>query len=119
MVQSLSSKVDIVIKGVYYGVFTSYGNIMIGNGGFEFYNEKNVQKNLQISWDKIDYVTALVLFKGKWIPRFCIYTKDKSTYYFSCKKPKTILKEIGKYIPHDKMYRSLGFLQKIKDKFKK
>ena len=117
MVKSLNSKVDLVIKGTYHNWIVEYGDIMIGNAGFEFYNSRNVRKCVQINWDNIECVTAIVLFKGKWIPRFCIYTKDKITYNFSVKKPKKVLKIISHYISSDNMYRSLGFFKSIKQKF--
>ena len=44
---------------------TTYGNIMIGDKAFEFYNEKNVQDFIQIPWTEVDRVEASVLFKKK------------------------------------------------------
>lgn len=117
MVQSLNSKVDLVIKGTFYGVFPDYGQIMIGNAGFEFYNNFNPSKCIQIKWESIDTIVASVRLKGKWIPRFAICVKN-NTYYFSSKDNKTVLRAINKYIEADKMFRTLSIFDSIKNKFK-
>ena len=41
MVQSINSKVDLVMAGTSYMGLTDYGKIMIGNKGFEFFNERD------------------------------------------------------------------------------
>lgn len=119
MVKSLNSKVDLVIKGAYHNWIVEYGDIMIGNVGFEFYNSRDVRKFIQINWDKIECVTALVLFKGRWIPRFSVYTKDNKTYIFSSKEPKKVLKAIRNYIPSDRVCRALTLFKSIDKKLKK
>lgn len=48
---------------------------MIGDKGFEFFNEQNVENYIQIPWQEIEYVVVSIIFKGKWIPRFAIQTK--------------------------------------------
>lgn len=117
MIQSLNSKVDLVIDATFYSHFPDYGKIMIGNGGFEFYSNSNPKKCIQISWSLIDSIIASVMFKGKWIPRFAITTKNNKTYYFSSKEPKKVLRAINIYIPSDKMFRSLNTFDRIKQKF--
>lgn len=116
MVQSLNSKVDLVTKGTFYGIFPDYGQIMIGNVGFEFYSNSNPKKCIQIRWETINSIIASVKFNGKWIPRFAICIKN-NTYYFSAKDTKKVLNAINKYIQADKMFRSSSIFDSIKKKF--
>jgi hypothetical protein len=114
MVQSINTKVDFVTDATSYMGLTDYGKIMIGDKGFEFYNGRNAQKFIRISWDEVDYVIASVMFKGKWIPRYAIRTKKNETYTFSSKHPKNVLREIRKYVKPERMVRSLTFFQVVK-----
>lgn len=75
MVQSLNTKVDLVIDATAFTGLTDYGKIMIGDKGFEFYNDRDTRKYIQIPWEEVEYVIASVMFKGKWIPRYAIETK--------------------------------------------
>ena len=95
MVQSINSKVDLVMAGTSYMGLTDYGKIMIGNKGFEFFNERDVNKYIQIPWDEVDKVIASVMFRGRFIPRFAIQRKKmglfrlqpkiQRSYYERCK----------------------------------
>lgn len=114
MVQSLNSKVDMTVAGTSYLGLTDYGKIMIGDKAFEFYNDRDVQKFIQIPWEEVEYVIASVMFKGKWIPRYAIRTKANGTYTFSSKKPKDTLRAIRVYVPSDHMVHSLTFFQVIR-----
>lgn len=114
MVQSLNTKVDLVVKANSYAGLTDYGKIMIGDRGFEFYNERDARKFIQIPWEEVDYVVASVMFKGKWIPRFAIQTKKNGTYSFSSKDPKKVLRAIRKYIDSSHLVRSLSFVDVLK-----
>lgn len=64
MVQSINTKVDLVIEGTSHMGLTDYGKIMIGDKGFEFFNDRDVRKNIQIPWTEVDLVIASVMFKG-------------------------------------------------------
>ena len=79
MAQSINTKVDLVMNGTSYLGLNSYGKIMIGDKGFEFFNERNVDDYIQIPWEEVDYIIASVLFKGKKIPRFAVQTKKNGT----------------------------------------
>ncbi|MET1247256.1 DUF956 family protein [Sporolactobacillus sp. STCC-11] len=114
MVESINTKVDFVTKATSYMGLTDYGKIMIGDKGFEFYNERNAQKYVRIAWEEVDYVIASVMFKGRWIPRYAIRTKKNGTYTFSSKHPKKVLREIRKYVKPERMVRSLTFFQVVK-----
>lgn len=98
MVQSINTKVDLVINGTSHIRMTDYGKIMIGDKGFEFYNTRDARKFIQIPWEEVDSVIASVMFKGKWIPRYAIKTKSDGTYTFSSKDPKKVLRTIREYV---------------------
>ena len=114
MVQSLNTKVDLTIKGISYLKLNNYGKIMVGDKAFEFYNETNIRNYIQIPWEEVDSVVASVMFKGKWIPRFALITKNSGNFTFSSRNNKALLRAVNKYIPSDKMLRSLTFFGTLK-----
>ena len=114
MVQSINTKVDLVIDATGFTGLTDYGKIMIGDRGFEFYHARDTRKFVQIPWEEIDYVIASVMFKGKWIPRYAIQTKKNGTYTFSSKEPKKVLRAIRKYVDPSRMVHSLSFFDVVK-----
>jgi hypothetical protein len=118
MVQSLNTKVDLVIDATSHMGIAEYGKIMIGDKGFEFFNSRDVRKFVQIPWEEVDYVIASVMFKGKWIPRYAIRTKRNGTYTFSSKDPKKVLRVIREYVDPKHMVQSLSFLDVIKRSLK-
>lgn len=111
MVESINTKSELVEKGSSLQGIPTYGKIMIGDRGFEYYNERNVRDFCQIPWEEIAYVIVSVNFKGKWIPRFAIQTKKNGTYTFSSHDPKKVLRQIREHIPADKIRKSLTFFQ--------
>ncbi|AWI13145.1 DUF956 family protein [Caldifermentibacillus hisashii] len=123
MVQSINTKVDLVIDATSHLGLPEYGKIMIGDKGFEFYNDRDARKFIQIPWEEVDYVIASVMFKGKWIPRYAIQTKRNGTFSFSSKEPKKVLRAIREYVDPNQMVQSLSFFDVVKrglkSKFKK
>ncbi|MDY0404183.1 DUF956 family protein [Virgibacillus sp. 179-BFC.A HS] len=117
MVQSINTKVDLVIDATSHISLSEYGKIMIGDKGFEFFNKRDVRKYIQIPWEEVDYVIASVLFKGKWIPRYAIRTKRNGTYTFSS-NPKRVFRAMREYVDPNRMVRSLTFFDVIKRNFK-
>ncbi len=125
MVQSLNTKVDFSIKATSMRGLTTYGdimvgdkafefyNIMVGDKAFEFYNERNLRDFVQIPWQEVDRVEASVLFNKK-IARFVIFTKDKNHFTFSTRDNKKTLRAVNQYIPGDRLLRSLSFFDVIK-----
>lgn len=111
MVESLNSKVELVSKATSYFRMAEYGKIMLGDKGFEFYNEKDVNKFIQIPWEEIDIVIASVMFGGKWIPRFAVRTKNSGTYTFSSQNTKKTLRVIRDHLSNEQVVRSLSFFQ--------
>lgn len=123
MVQSINTKVDLVTDATSYIGIPDYGKIMIGDKGFEFFNNRDAHKFIQIPWEEVNFVVASVMFKGKWIPRYSIKTKRNGMYSFSSKEPKKVLRAIRKYVDPNHMVQSLSFFDVIKgglkSKFKK
>lgn len=118
MVQSINTKVDLVMDATAFTGLTDYGKMMIGDQGFEFYNARDTRKFIQIPWEEVDQVIASVMFKGKWIPRYAIKTKKNGTYTFSSKEPKKVLRAIREYVDPAHMVQSLSFWDIIKRAFK-
>ena len=54
MAQSQNTKVDFSIKATSLNGLTNYGDVMVGDKAFEFYNEKNKEDFIQIPWEEID-----------------------------------------------------------------
>lgn len=118
MVQSINTKVDLVSDATSHMGISEYGKIMIGDKGFEFFNSRDARKFIQIPWDEVDFVTASVMFKGKWIPRYAVQTKLNGKYIFSSKEPKKVLRAIRNYVDPSHMVQSLSFFDVIKRGFK-
>lgn len=114
MVQSINTKIDLTIDATSYLGVADYGKIMIGDQGFEFFNNRDTRKFVQIPWEEVDYVVASVVFKGKWIPRYAIQTKKNGTYSFASKEPKKVLRAIREYVDPSHMVQSLSFFDVIK-----
>ena len=113
MVQSLNTKVDFTIEATSYLGIASYCKVMVGDKAFEFYNEKNIRDYIQIPWEEVDYIMASVMFKGKWIPRFAIETKNNGRFTFSTRHNKALLRSVNQYISSERLVRSLSFFQVI------
>lgn len=113
MVESLNSSVDFTSKATSYFGVTSYGKLIVGNHGVEYYNDSNEKDFIQIPYKEIEQVIASIMFKGKWIPRFAIVTKANGNFTFSTRDNKRFLKTLSKYIESDRLVRSLSFFQVI------
>ncbi|MDD6795062.1 MAG: DUF956 family protein [Clostridiaceae bacterium] len=114
MVQSINTKVDLVMDSTAFTGLNDYGKIMIGDKAFEFYNDRDPRKFIQIPWEEVESVIASVMFKGKWIPRYAIKTKKNGTYTFASKDTKHVLRAVRNYVDPANMVRSLSFFQVLK-----
>lgn len=112
MAQSQNTKVDLATPATSFMGLSTYGNVMVGDRAFEFYNERNPEDYIQIPWSEVDYVSASVLF-GRFIPRFAIFTKENGSFSFSTKNNKATLRAVRAYVPADRMLRSPTFLNVI------
>ena len=113
MAQSQNSTVDYTVPATSFLGLTSYGNVMLGDRAFEFYNERNPEDFIQIPWDEIDHVAASVVFGGKWIPRFAIATKESGTYSFSTRDNRRTLRVMRDHLSNEQLVRSPSFFQVI------
>lgn len=113
MAQSQNSLVDLAIKATSFQGLTTYGDVMVGNAAFEFYNERNPEDYIQIPWDQVDYVAAEVL-PGKKIARFAIFTKENGHFSFSTRDNKATLRAMRAYVPEDRLQRSPSFADVMK-----
>ena len=113
MAQSQNSSVDLAIKATSFQGLTTYGDVMVGNAAFEFYNERNPEDYIQIPWDQVDYVAAEVL-PGKKIARFAIFTKENGHFSFSTRDNKATLRAMKAYVPEDRLQRSPSFADVMK-----
>ena len=127
MVNSLNTTVDYTIKGTWFREGPIYGNILIGDQSFEFYNDTKLHDYIQIPWTEVTFVIADVYFGGKYIPRFEIRTKQNGRFRFSSRNSRNTLKIIQRRIPREKLRKApsiistpkLGFKNLFKLIFKK
>ena len=113
MVQSLNKKVDLTINATSYLGMTNYRKVLVGDEAFEYYNDKNVNDYIQIPWSEVTEIMASVMFKGKWIPRFAVVTKNNGNFIFSTRDNKKTLRAVRNYVDPNNMVRSLSFFQVI------
>lgn len=113
-VKSMNTQIDLIIRGTSHIGMNSFGQIMVGNKAFEFYDERDPNNFVQIPWDEVELVVASVYFKGKWIPRYGFQTKKNGLLNFSSKNPKKVLRAVRVYIAPEHIVRSLTFFQVLK-----
>lgn len=115
MAQSQNSSVYYTERATSFHGMATYGNVMLGNKAFEFYNERNPEDYIQIPWDQIDRVAASVMFGGKKIARFAIFVHgSESGFSFSTRDNKATLRAMREHVPEEKLLRSLSFFDVIK-----
>jgi hypothetical protein len=111
MAQSMNNSVDLSIKATSFQGIGTYGDVLVGNKAFEFYNERNPEDYIQIPWEEIDYISAEVI--GKKITRFAIFIKQGGHFSFSTRDNKKTLRAVREYVPEDRLLRSKSFFQVI------
>lgn len=114
MAQSQNTKVDLTIPASSFSGFSSTGKIMIGDRAFEYYNDRNVEDYIQIPWSEVDHVAASVMFGGRLIPRFAVFTKQNGRYAFSARDNKKTLRTMRTYLGGEKLQRSLNFFDVLR-----
>lgn len=113
MVNSMNNSVDLVMKATSFMGLSSYGNVMVGNKAFEFYNERNVNDYIQLPWTEISYIAASVLFGGKVINRFAVFLNNGRHFSFSARDNKKLLRAVSRYIPSDRLRKSETFFSVV------
>ena len=58
MVKSLNTEMAHTTKGTWFREGPIYGNIMVGDKAFEFYNDTKLQDYVQIPWDEVTSVVS-------------------------------------------------------------
>lgn len=123
MAQSLNTKVDFTTAGIAYLGFAEYGKIMIGDRAFEFFNDTNVEKNMQFPWASIKRVEGDVSVskngKVKIGRQFIIVFRNEQKVRFAAKESGTVLKYIRQYIGNEKVVRQKGFFDKLFSLFRR
>jgi hypothetical protein len=118
MAQSINTKVDYSTTGVsYLGMGGVVGKFLLGNQGFEFYNDKNVEDYIQIPWANIEKIGANVS-RRKVSRHFEIFT-DKGKFLFASKDAGKILKVARQYVGNEKVIKLPTLVQTIARRFKK
>lgn len=97
----------------------SYGSIVVGDGGFEYYDSKDRRKFIEIPWAEVNYVMVSVFLKGRWIPRIQVVTKKNGGYIFAAKEPKKLLKVMQEYIPKENFVKPRPMFKRIQNWFRR
>jgi len=113
MAQSQNTTVEHSIKATSLQGLSTYGDVIVGDKAFEFYNEKNPEDYIQIPWEEVDHVAAEVLFGSK-IARFAIFTKKNGHFTFSTRDNKATLRAVREHVGADSIVRSKGFFDVVK-----
>ena len=113
MAQSQNTKVEYTEKASFLSGLGEYGDVMVGDRAFEFYNERNREDFVQIPWEEVDYVAAEVL-PGKKISRFAIFVRDGNKFIFSTRDNKATLRAVREHVPEDRIQRSPSLLDVMK-----
>ena len=113
MAISMNTSVEYSEKATFLQGFTTYGDVMVGDRAFEFYNEKNPEDFIQIPWEEVDYVSAEVVGKKK-ITRFAIFTRENGHFTFSTRDNKATLRAVREHVPADRLLRSPNVLEVAK-----
>ena len=111
MAQSQNSSVDLTIKATSFSGIASYGDVMVGNKAFEYYNERNVEDYIQIPWEEVELIIASIYLGGRYIPRLAIRTKKNGDFPFAIRQPRAFLRACRNHVPAEKIVRSLTFRQ--------
>lgn len=109
MAQSQNTTVDLTIPATMFKGLSTTGSMMVGDRALEFYNERNVEDYIQIPWDQIERIEASVLFGGRVISRFAVFTKENGVFSFSARNNHKALRAVRDHIGGEKILHSASF----------
>ena len=101
LVERLNQNIEFSNKATAFHGLDTYGYIMVGEKGIEYYNERTLQDYIQI----------------RYIPRIAIRTNYNGDFPFSVRQPRAFLRACRNHFPAEKIVRSLNFAQVIKQNF--
>lgn len=121
MVTSMNQIAEYTAKAnsMHAGLSGRHGDIMIGDKGFEFFNEYNLKDYIQIPWNEIEKVQAQVFLKGKIIRSFTIDTKESGSFLFTSKYSGQILKAMRNHLSNEQLVHAQTLSKKIGNIFLK
>ncbi|MER2024145.1 MAG: DUF956 family protein [Eubacteriales bacterium] len=117
LVERLNQNIEFSNKATAFHGLDTYGYIMVGEKGIEYYNERTLQDYIQIPWEEVALIIAAVYFGGRYIPRIAIRTNYNGDFPFSVRQPRAFLRACRNHFPAEKIVRSLNFAQVIKQNF--
>ena len=101
----LNAQADLAIKATSFLGVGSYGELTVGAGGIEYVSSANVRDYIQIPWAEVEQVSALVMFGGRYLPRFTVITKRNGEFAFSTRDNKRTLRAIREHIGANSLVR--------------
>ena len=118
-VQPLNGSVDLQVKATSFLGIASYGVLTIGNAGIEYRNDTNKSDFIQIPWGEVDHVSAPVMFKGRYLPRFTVTTRHDGEFAFSTRDNKEALRAMRPYVGEDSLVRASSLTTSIAQSLKR
>jgi hypothetical protein len=116
MAISLNKECLLSTKAVCFNMSDNYGKLLLGESAFEFYSDRNPEKNIQIPWSDIDYVRAVVINK-KHFSRYTIETKEGQSFQFDGQNTKQVLQTIAKFVDPSHIVHADTLARKLKNTF--
>lgn len=118
MVKSLNTEMAHTTKGTWFREGPIYGNIMVGDKAFEFYNDTKLQDYVQIPWDEITYVIAMSTSVVNSSHALKSELSKMDVSVLPSRKSRITLKEIQKRIPRESLRKAPSFIAVLKQGFK-
>jgi len=119
MVQSLNTRADLTAEAIAYLGFPKYGQVMMGDKAFEFYNEKNTADTMSFPWASVKRVEAYVSHSGKIDKNFYIVLNNNKKIRFNSIESGKILKLFREQIGNEKVTRISSLTSSFLNVFKK
>lgn len=114
----LNRQVELRSKATSFLGIGSYGELTVGSGGIEYVSDANKRDYIQIPWAEVDRVSAPVMFKGRYLPRFTVMTRESGEFAFSTRDNKRTLRAIREHIGADRLVRARSISNNVADGIK-